>query len=684
MRAKKLINLPLTTDMLSLRFAYICLLLIIIVTSCAQPTQDIETEAVTQESEATVPVESLDTSSFYNEAPQLATLVESGELPAVDERLPINPMIITPVEEIGVYGGTWQRGLVGNTDHANILRIVGYENLMRWNENWTGVVPNVAHSVDINDDTTEYTFHLREGLRWSDGMPFTADDIMFWYDAIYSHPSFATAEQVKLFGPREEFSVEKIDLYTVVFKFNQPNGIFLQDLAQPTAADPTSLPKHYLQQFHVDYNPDIDLLIAEAGVETWVELMELNVGEISERSVDRLSRWTNSDLPTLHAWVFDGIGYSAEVDEVTLVRNPYYWKVDPDGNQLPYIDQVVFTKFAEPGDLVDEALAGRIDMQLRHIATDEYRTMFEENAESGDYRFVRTISDFVNTVVLYLNQNHEDPVLREIFGNKDFRIALSHAINRQAAIDDIFDGNGTPYQVAPAPSSPHYQEQLATQYLTYDVELANEYLDGIGYDERDAEGYRLGPDGKRISFEIITVPEVSDRNELLEKHIIPAWQAIGLDVELSVIGRLEWEASLADNTHDAAAWLAAGGLDVILDPRNYFPVNYESSYAVRWGYWASNPNNELAEEPPDIVKRQIDLYNQIRTTNDTDIQQDLMGEILAIAADQFYVIGIVRPEEGYAIVQNNFRNVQDVIPFAWIYPTPAPANPQQYFIMPKE
>ncbi len=633
--------------------------------------------------EDTVPSPEEPAASFYNEAPELAELVAAGELPPVDERLPTNPMIVEPVEQVGVYGGTWRRGMKENLDHANLVRTIGYENLMRWDEQWTRVIPNVAQSVDVNDDASEYTFHLREGMRWSDGEPYTVDDIMFWYEDVFSHEAFPNADLPWLFGDRDGLVVEKVDDYTVIFRFAQPNGLFLQTLSTPRAADPTGFPRHYLEQFHVDYNPDIDALVKEAGVADWVELFQLKFGDVTERSVDVPTRWANAELPSLRAWVLTD-GYAPDLGQLVVKRNPYYWKVDIDGNQLPYIDRVVYSLAAETDELVAQAVKGEIDMQIRHIAIDDNRAIFEENMEAGNYHLFRTIPSDANNVAISLNWTHLDPVLREIFQNKDFRIGLSHAINRQEIIDKVYAGNGQPYQVAPAPSSPHYHEQLATQYVAYDVDLANEYLDKAGYSERDENGFRLGPDGEPISFTITVSDAPLPAWALVMEEVQQYWQKVGLDVQFQVKERLSFEEYTEANEHDVAVWNSPGGLDVVLGTRNYVPGDFAAYFGVPWSIWKQDPTNSLAEEPPPDIQEPIDLYNQLKSTGDQNEQDALMAEILDIAAEQFYVIGIVLPGEGYGIVKNNFHNVPTVMPGAWTYPSPAPTNPEQYFIDPQE
>ena len=117
------------------------------------------------------------------EAPQWVEMVAAGELPPLEERLPANPKVLEPLESIGQYGGTMRHPLLGSWS-SRLYSFMGNENLVIWTPNWDGLVPNVAESWDVNEDSSEFIFHLREGIKWSDGELFTADDIMFWYNDI--------------------------------------------------------------------------------------------------------------------------------------------------------------------------------------------------------------------------------------------------------------------------------------------------------------------------------------------------------------------------------------------------------------------------------------------------------------------------------------------------------------------
>jgi peptide/nickel transport system substrate-binding protein len=606
--------------------------------------------------------------SIYHEAPQLQQQVASGKIPPIDARLPRSPFLVQPFARIGRYGGTWHRAIRPTRDQASFIRIIGYENLMRWDPLWINVIPNIAERYEVNPAATVYTFYLREGMRWSDGMPFTADDILFWYEDVFLNKELTPSIPAWLTSGGKPVKVTKRDATTVSFTFEVPNGLFLMNLAAPWGAEPTEYPRHYLQQFLPRYNPQgIAPLLAQTAQPSWPALFRAKAGS----EVDHPSRWQNPALPRLHAWLLT-TPYASDAQEIVARRNPYYWKIDPAGNQLPYIDRIVYKVFDDRPQLEEMLRKGAIDMQTRHIPQNWF-------AAEGHAQTFTLISSFSNTAVISLNLTHRNPTLRRLFQNKDFRIGLSHAIDRQAIIAKVFAGEGEPYQVAPKPESPFYHKRLALQYTEYDVALANAYLDKACGTARDAAGYRLRPDGRRIRIAL----DVIDFLSMLEvTRLIPDyWRAVGIETRLNILEREAFYARKSANRHDADVWVGDGGLEVLLEPRWYFPSScIESNYAIPWACWYSNPADPRAEPPPIVVQQQMTRYDQIRTTADQTKQYALMSEILDIAADQFYVIGISTPPLRYGILRTGFANVPNFIPHSWTYPHPAPTNPCQYFI----
>ncbi len=599
----------------------------------------------------------------YNESPMLADRAAAGDLPPVEERLPDEPLVVEPHESIGQYGGIWRMGMRGGNDTALMTRTLGYENLLRYTPDWTGIVENVAKDWEASEDGREYTFFLREGMKWSDGEPYTAHDIEFWYQAHVVNDEVRPGKPSWLMSGGELGVVEAIDDYTVKFSFAAPNGLFIENVAQVDGREITRFPRHWASQYHADFNPDgIDALVEEAGLETWVDLWDNMIG-----SGDGF----REPKPVIGAWVHEN-GAGSDTTQVTAVRNPYYWKIDPEGNQYPYIDTVQYDVGDDTETLVLKALNGEIDMQDRHIATLNNKAVFFDNMEAGGYIFYDRIPASMNVMMIALNLSTTDPVLSEVFNNKDFRIGLSHAINRQEIIDVVYVGQGEPWQGSPRLSSPFYNERLAKQYTEYDPDLANQILDDAGFAERDSDGFRLGPDGNRITFAVEVTTVATDSIDTLEL-VQGYWAEVGIDMQVEVEDRSILYDRKEANEHQAVVWGGGGGLEVFLDPRWYMPFSHESNFATAWASWF-NGDEIRGIEPPEAPKRQMELFRQIQSTANADLQAKLMREILEIAADEFYAIGISLPANGYGIVSLKMRNVPSPHPGSWKYPNPAPLN----------
>jgi peptide/nickel transport system substrate-binding protein len=610
----------------------------------------------------------------YKEAPALADLVKAGKLPAVDQRLPANPLVLKPVEKVGKYGGTWRSALRGGADDAWLTRTIGYDYLVRWDPNWTTVIPCVGESYTASADAKEYTFKLRKGMKWSDGKPFTADDIVFWATDILNNKELTPAVGGSWAAGGKYLTASKVDETTVKFTFTAPNGLFIVRNATPDGQSPVQFQAAYCKQFHKGYADaaKLDALIKENKQDDWVKLFGMKCTSITGTPVN--GRWQNIDLPVISAWYLTTP--SGTQNPCKAVRNPYYWKVDTEGNQLPYLDGINYDYVTDANVLALKAANGEIDMMDRHIATNANKPVFVQNMQKGAYSFFETIPSSMNNMIISFNLTHKNKDMRAIFQDINFRIGLSYAINRKEIIDTVWVGQGEPYQLAPRPTSPYYNEKLAKQYTEFDLKKAAEYLDKA-LPKKDAAGMRLGPDGKTFSF----TWEISDTRTdsvaaapLVQK----TWKQVGIDVIIKVEDRALMYTRKDAADFDAMDWGGDGGLDVVLEPRWYFPYSTESQFGILWQYWWRK--DARGEEPPAAPKKQQELYDELQASGDTKKQDELMKQILQIAQEQFWAIGIVLPTNGYGIVKNNFKNVQKVMPGAWLFPNPGPSDPPQYFI----
>jgi peptide/nickel transport system substrate-binding protein len=610
----------------------------------------------------------------YKQADALKADVDAGKLPPVNERLPENPLVITPVDSVGTYGGDWNMALVGGGGYSMLFRYQTYEPMLRYPPDWSGVTQNVAESFEGNEDSTVFTIKLRKGMKWSDGHPFTTDDIKFWYDTVLTDDrvAFVGNDHWKTNG--EVGKLDVVDEQTFKVTFSAPNGFFPLNIAWANNDQTTRAPKHYLEQFHIDYNPKADELAKQAGLESWIALFQQKAGFQDDNTFFQNS----SARPCLWAWMWE-TAPGEDTQRAVAVRNPYYWKVDTEGNQLPYMDRVIYQMVADPQVLLLKAMQGEIDMMDQYIATPTNKAVLYDNREAGGYDFYTLKSTEANVMCFIFNLNHNDEAKRKLFQNRDFRAALSTAVDRQALIDTVFVGQGAPAQPSIKPDDPLYNEQLATQYTEYDPDKANQMLDAI-LPDKDGEGYRM-LDGKRLSiiFEIDNArPTFLDMFQL----IIPMFQAVGLDAQMRSMDRSLWETRVRQGRDfDATChkFGANGGLAAMLDPRYYVPTNANAMYAPGWQLWYRDRDNEEAIEPDELTKKQFELYDKLKGTSDGPGQQAVMKEILQNAADAFYVFGVSLEPDGYGIVKNNMANITRTMPNSFGWPTPAPTMPEQFY-----
>jgi peptide/nickel transport system substrate-binding protein len=387
----------------------------------------------------------------------------------------------------------------------------------------------------------------------------------------------------------------------------------------------------------------------------------------------------NSKRPCLWAWMFT-VAPSGTNQQSIAVRNPYYWKVDTDGNQLPYMDRIVYQMVSDPQVLLLKTMQGQIDMMDQYIGTATNKSVLYDNQKQGGYGFYTLKQTNANVMVFMLNLNHSDPVKNKLFTDKNFRIALSLAVDRQQLIDAVLVGQGAPAQPSIVKTDPLYNDQLATQYTQLDTDKANQMLDAL-LPNKGGDGIRLDEKGRKLSIIFELDNARTDFIDMMQL-VVPMFQAVGIDAQIRTMDRSLWETRVRQGRDfDATChqFGANGGIAAMLDPRYYVPTNANAMWAPGWQLWYQQRDNKDAIEPPDATKKQMALYDQLQGTGDPAKQAAIMKQILQIAADQFYVFGVSQAPDGYGIVKNDIGNFTKTMPNSFGWPTPAPTRPEQFY-----
>jgi len=613
--------------------------------------------------------------SKYKEAPALAEQVKAGKLPAVDQRLPEKPVVVKPIDSVGKYGGTIRTALLGGGDLGWLAKTIFYDNLVVWDATYTKPIPNIAESWEVSPDGKVYSFKLAKGLKWSDGKPFTTEDIAFAYE-LFSDDTIVPGKDAyfKVGGKLAEFT--KVDELSFKFTFVATNGLFLQRLCSPDSAWIISMPKHAVSKYYPKYNPDANKLAKDKGYDDAVKYLTALWNNWGVRVLEP------AEFPTMTSFKLT-VPYGAKSTVVTAERNPYYFKVDTEGNQLPYVDKWTFDVGADAQALLLKAVNGEIDLYNRHINTLDNKSVLFDNQAKGNYSFYTLSSINVNLFAMAFNLTNKDETKRKIFNDKNFRIGMSHAINRQEVIDTVYVGQGKPMQVAVPPVfKDFYNEQLATQYLEFSVDKANAALDKAGLDKRDADKFRLGPDGKRF---IVTIETYNtDKSygavlEMLKKY----WEKVGVKTDLQIIDRTLLQTHIDANDYEAIAlWSeGGGGGDLLMNPRWFVPVSIHSGFGPGWYFNYLGDSKGKDWTPPENVAKSITIYKQLQQTVDVAKQNDLIKQLVQQAADNFFAIGIGTPIDDYGIVSNKVQNMPKTGLFSsYNWPAPAPVPLTQLWI----
>ncbi len=621
----------------------------------------------------------------FKEAPMLAELVASGDLPPVEERLPVKEdiMVITPVDGVGEYGGTWHETTwyqgMGN------IEMTVYDPPVRWNSDYTGYEPGLVKEWEISEDGTSLTWHFRQGVKWSDGVEFIpAVDLAYWWE-------LATNEDFKLitipFWARDSdgtpMEVSFPDDYTMVMQWGEPHYISNFVVAQGFWEWlPMERPKHFLSP----HDPNYD------STKTYEDLEKVVYGGDWLMNV--------AGYPCLHAWCPETVESGVKT---VLARNPYYWKVDTEGNQLPYIDYIDTVLIEDAQARLLEVSQGKFEASFRGTDDPTNIPFLLEQADANDYYLHEgAVNGAGSWPGWNINMNFNDcetypdtcEEIRALLQNQDFRQGLAYALDRERLIDVAWGGIGEPTALTISPQAWHFAspegqavyEEWKETYSQYDPELAASKFDAAGFVDADGDGWRDLPSG--APFELVmdqgdwggqVIPVVS--NEAYATNL----EEVGVNTLINdLIGQPDWTLRFQQglfmirNTH-------ASELDVWTFPDWIFPLRgtearawpLEGRYYETGGAegWEPQPGTTYAYELQQLYKKGI-------AEPDVEARHQIVYEAIRILIDQGpFMIGGSGDQQMPVVVRNGFHGIPDLVILGpWAPGSPGNLNPEQFWM----
>ncbi len=594
------------------------------------------------------------------ETPWFKDRVTGGKLPPLQQRLPETPSVVAMTgrdQSQGRHGGD-MRILMAKPRDTRLMTVYGYSRLVAYDQNLR-LVPDILERFEVREGR-EFTLYLRKGHRWSDGHPFTAKDFQYYWE------DMAQNKKLSPLGPSKKLRVGKrlarfevLNDWTVRYTWPQPNPYFLPALAD---ASPLFIyrPAHYLKQFHAKYTDKETLKkrASEARHMDWAAL---------HQSKNRMYTLDNPDLPTLQPW---NTITRPPSERFVFERNPFYYRVDGAGRQLPYIDRVVMG-ISMNSLIPAKTGAGESDLQGRYIAFEDY-TFLKDNENRHGYgvRLWRTVKG--SQVALYPNLNTSDetwlPILRDI----RFRRALSLAINRKEINEIIYFGLAKTGNNSILEASPLFRPEYRTLWSGFDLAKANQLLDEMGLNRKNGDGIRLMPDGRTLTLMVDTSGERTETTDVLEL-IRDTWAKAGIKMLARPAQRDIFRNRVFSGQSVMAVWsgLSNGVPTPDIPPDEFVPAR---QYQLQWPKWGKfMESGGQAGEEPDMAaaKELLNLMAEWLRAPDLAMKEMVWHKILKIHAEQVFSIGIVNQTLQPVVVSKRLRNVPAEGFFNW--------NPGAYF-----
>ena len=553
-----------------------------------------------------------------------AKIQGNGDLPPLSERLPEEPLVVVPYASIGQYGGTLD--VLSNATEAGTSDFlsVRHVNLVRYSDDLQTIVPNVAKSWKWNDDFTQLTFYLRKGQKWSDGAPFTSADVKFWHDNLMLDTNIFEKPKDYVTVGGQTMTVETPDETTVVFNLPAPKPGLLAHFATHYAQG--FQPKHFLGKFHPDVNPDADAYAQSLGFENGYDAIKAYYGnsDWTDTPTPMLSRpdlvggLPKATMPTLESHIY--VGDTTEGRQ--LVANPYFFQVDPSGQQLPYISEQDEVYINDNEVRILKLVNNEVDYKAQSLQLASAPILLE-NQEAGGYNIY--LRPEITMGVFGFNVTHEDPEKRKVFGDIKFREAMSLAINREELNEVGFFGQGTPKQYVGFSPLPDFADPALENYMAeFDPEGAKARLDALGMADTDGDGFRELPNGDKLVLNLnySTQGIAGQTVELVSQF----WADVGIESTVKEVTPDEYRSAQSSNKLDVSMWRKGQPLAIVLGNNELWVPPFENYFGNRngmlWAEWVDS-DGSAGVEPPEDVKQ---LMDDINTLQSADQSSDLFAE----------------------------------------------------------
>ncbi len=579
-----------------------------------------------------------------------ARIQGNPELPAsVAERLPKQPLVIAPYSRIGHYGGVLDGISKATESGTSDLLSVRHVNLLRFSDDLTTLVPNVASDWEWNEDFTELTLTLREGHKWSDGEPFTADDIVFWYNHLIMDKAITESPKDRFLSEGKPMKVEALSPTRVRFTLNSPRpgltAMFANDYAQPFQ------PRHLLGRFHPAINPEADALARSLGFDDGYAALKFYYGQSDWKDVptpllkdqEQVKRLLAAGFPAVTPTLESHIVVEDTLEGRRLVANPYFFQVDTAGNQLPYINEIREVYIGDEDIQTAKLIAGEVDYKAQAVNLTSAPVLLE-NRQQGNYEVALRPTIGMSTIAF--NLTDKDPEKRALFNEPDFRRAMSLGMDRNRINEVAYFGLGKPmqYTAFDADTAPFVTEAQKSAYTEYDPQRAKALLDQIGLKDQDGDGWRDLPSGKRFELDIRYATQ-GIATKVVE-IISASWRDLGVRTSMKEVTSDEYRNSQTANDLSVLSWSMGRPLAVLASDTSWLLPPYGTFFDLRTGMeWARYLETDGAEgiQPPQSVLDMKPLANAFtQQALGSEASVEIGSKIAQLTVDDLFIIGTAK------------------------------------------